>query len=97
MTGPGDKGGPKGERLRLSSYEDDAAIERVADAPGAPGEGNDEFRLVALPQQGMQVHLMQGKREKLTHLIAGLGPDHKVPVIAHCHHGINRQKHDFPR
>ncbi|MFT4793812.1 MAG: tRNA (guanine37-N1)-methyltransferase [Paracoccaceae bacterium] len=39
MTGPGDKlGGPKGERLRLSTYEDAASIERVSDAPGAPGE-----------------------------------------------------------
>ena len=37
MTGPGDTGGPKGERLRLSSYEDAASLERVSETPGAPG------------------------------------------------------------
>jgi tRNA (guanine37-N1)-methyltransferase len=35
VTEKGDKDGPKGERLRLSSYEDAAALDRV---PGAPGE-----------------------------------------------------------
>ena len=35
--------------------------------------------------------------EELADLIAGFGPDYEMPVIGHCHHGINRQRHDFPR
>ena len=35
--------------------------------------------------------------KKLTHLIAGFGPHHKLPVIGHSHHRINWYRDDFPR
>ena len=35
--------------------------------------------------------------EELAHLIAGFGPDNKMPVVGHCHHGINWQRHNLPR
>jgi|GEM_PF-6017564 len=63
-----------------------------------------ETPLIQMPRAtrfvvSMPTHSMHHSEatEKLTHLIVGLGPDNKVPVIRHCHHRINRQPHGFPR